>query len=320
MKLIVFDYARLMRLPLVLSVVADILLGGLLLQRNQLTTSDMIELAILTAASACLYLAGMVFNDLFDVKQDTQERPDRPIPSGAVSWISALILGTALIAGGIGLASLANEYAMYVAMGLAGVILFYDGFKHLAFAPLVMGLCRGGNVLLGSTHAWPLGESRVDVVILGLVIIAMICFIAGITFLARTEAIGVTKGQIALCRGGYLAAFVILLMTFLLEHGVGDVVSGQGPIRAGEGWLILIGTLVVAYRFDCWFRQRVAQIEQAEKKPPLIGRTVGQMLGYYPLLAALTLVTIRPSMWPAALLIALLRWGIVWGRKYIPIT
>jgi len=320
MKLIVFNYARLMRLPLVLSVAADILLGGLLLNRDPITTQSVIELAILTAESACLYLAGMVFNDLFDVKQDTQERPDRPIPSGAISWRSALILGGALIAGGIGLASLANGYAMYVAMGLAGLILFYDGFKHLAFAPLVMGLCRGGNVLLGSTHAWPLGESRVDVIILGLVSVAMISFIAGITFLARTEAIGVTKGQIALCRGGYLGAFVILLMAFLLEHGVGDVVSGQGPIRAGEGWLILIGTLVVAYRFDRWFRQRVVQIEQAEKKPPLIGRTVGQMLGYYPLLAALTLVTIRPSMWPAAVLIALLRWGIVWGRKYIPIT
>ncbi|WP_459558316.1 UbiA family prenyltransferase [Lacunimicrobium album] len=320
MKLIVFNYARLMRLPLVLSVVADILLGGLLLKRDAVTTSDVIELAILAAASACLYLAGMVFNDLFDVKQDTQERPDRPIPSGAVSWMSALILGIALIAGGIGLASVANEFAMYVAMGLAGVILFYDGFKHLPFAPLVMGLCRGGNVLLGSTHAWPLGEPRVDVVILGLVIIAMICFIAGITFLARTEAIGISKEQIARCEIGYIRAFVLLFTAFLMEHGVGDVVSGQGPIRAGEGWLILIGTLVVAYRFDRWFRQRVVQIELAEKKPPLIGRTVGQMLGYYPLLASLTLVTIRPSMWSAALLIALLRWGIVWGRKYIPIT
>ena len=39
-------------------------------------------LVIAIVAGSCLYLAGMVFNDVFDVAIDRRERLGRPIPSG----------------------------------------------------------------------------------------------------------------------------------------------------------------------------------------------------------------------------------------------
>ena len=41
-------------------------------------------IGLLAAASALLYSAGMVLNDVFDVELDRQEQPYRPLPSGRI--------------------------------------------------------------------------------------------------------------------------------------------------------------------------------------------------------------------------------------------
>ena len=316
----IYACARLMRLPLVLSVVADILLGGLLVFGQTVTIPLLLQLAWLASISACLYLSGMVFNDVFDIEQDRRERPDRPIPSGAVPFPWAVLLGMTLMLGGVVQAWFVGETAFLVAVSLAALILLYDGFKAWAFAPFFMGLCRGANVLLGASLVEPMELSRQMQIVLGCVVVGMTLFILGVTIFARAEAVGVSKRQIAICRTCYLLSFALFLASFLVAQVV-EISAGAGTMRSGIGWWILLGTLVVAYRFDRWFRLRVASIMAEDGNlAPLVGRTVGQMLGYYPLIAALVLVTIRPSMWPAAILIAVLRWGIVWGKKYIPIT
>src|SRR5262245_31416334 len=50
------------------------------------------------AASVGLYAAGMVWNDIADRRVDAVQRPERPLPSGKVSTLAAITLGTALIA------------------------------------------------------------------------------------------------------------------------------------------------------------------------------------------------------------------------------
>src|SRR5207249_291792 len=85
------DPAATVRLPNVFTAFADIGLG--ILATWQLTPEAFAlgELGwvwsalFLMAASGCLYCAGMVFNDVFDLEQDKRERPSRPIPSGRVS-------------------------------------------------------------------------------------------------------------------------------------------------------------------------------------------------------------------------------------------
>ena len=58
-----------------------------------------------------LYLAGMALNDLADREEDARERPERPIPSGAVSPRAAALIGGSLLLGGV-LAARARRCAM----------------------------------------------------------------------------------------------------------------------------------------------------------------------------------------------------------------
>src|SRR5439155_18185937 len=83
-------YAELVRLPNVFTAVADIALGALAVSA---LPSRWLPFLLLVLASACLYSAGMVWNDFFDIEQDRKERPFRPIPSGRIrrrtaAWIA----------------------------------------------------------------------------------------------------------------------------------------------------------------------------------------------------------------------------------------
>src|SRR5262245_55663963 len=98
-------YAQLVRLPNLPSAVADILLAALAVGA---LPGRWPTFALLALASACLYCAGMAFNDYFDVEQDRRERPFRPIPSGRVTPRQAARLGAALLAAGVALALLAG--------------------------------------------------------------------------------------------------------------------------------------------------------------------------------------------------------------------
>src|SRR5437667_10407683 len=95
-------YAQLVRLPNLPTALADICLAALALA-VQPPAGDLVEgfpgvrLALLLLASACLYSAGMVWNDYFDQEQDKHERPSRPLPSGRVKPAEAVRLGSALL-------------------------------------------------------------------------------------------------------------------------------------------------------------------------------------------------------------------------------
>ena len=75
------DLAELVRLPAVLSVPGDVLVGAAASGqvRNVRRTAGLV------ASSSCLYLAGMALNDYADREVDAVERPGRPIPSGRVT-------------------------------------------------------------------------------------------------------------------------------------------------------------------------------------------------------------------------------------------
>src|SRR5579864_6868436 len=93
-------YLQLCRLPAVFSAMADIFAGYLLTHASPPTLAPAATFGLLLGASSCLYLAGMVLNDVFDREVDARERPGRPIPSGRVSLTVAIGLGFALLAAG----------------------------------------------------------------------------------------------------------------------------------------------------------------------------------------------------------------------------
>src|SRR5437867_1617930 len=96
-----FAYAQLMRLPNIFTAMADPLAGWFVVGGG----APAWHVLLLVGASACLYTSGIVFNDYFDYELDRLERPERPLPSGAISRAMAGGLGTALMASGLALAA-----------------------------------------------------------------------------------------------------------------------------------------------------------------------------------------------------------------------
>ena len=157
---------RLSRLPNVFTAMADIAMGFLFVHPQLEPLSTFLFLLV---ASSCLYTAGMVLNDVYDVEQDRRERPERPLPSGQIDVRWARKLGYGLLAIGVIAACVAGVRdwrlntpgafdpwrAGAVGLLLATCVVLYDaGLKRTFVGPVVMGSCRFFNVLLGMSTAW----------------------------------------------------------------------------------------------------------------------------------------------------------------------
>jgi 4-hydroxybenzoate polyprenyltransferase len=164
------------------------------------------RLAFLLAATTGLYGGGIVLNDVFDAQLDSVERPERPIPSGAISLKNASLFGALLLVAGVAMAFLCSPLSGGVALATALAVLLYDAWgKHQnILGPINMGLCRGLNLLLGMTVAgvWPAGRAPLALITL--------CYIAGITALSRGEVRGGTRTAANISLAWLLGAAVVL--------------------------------------------------------------------------------------------------------------
>ncbi|MCC7084705.1 MAG: UbiA family prenyltransferase [Pirellulales bacterium] len=181
-------YLQLLRLPNVFTAMADIAMGFWITHSS---FGPLGVLALLLLASSCLYTAGMVLNDVYDVELDRRERLGRPLPSGAIPYEGAWRLGWSLLAAGILWGWLAAGLACRLAPGilataLAAAVVMYDRLgatKRVGpIGPLLMGGCRALNVLLGMSAAEPVREIQ------PLVAVGFGIYIAGITWFSRSEA------------------------------------------------------------------------------------------------------------------------------------
>ena len=147
------------------------------------------HVAMLCVALSLFYEGGMFLNDAFDREIDRAERPERPIPSGAIDAASVLAWGFALLAAGTGLvAALAIAHggggiAVVSALALAAVIVFYDmHHKGNPLSPFVMGLCRAG---VYTTAALSVSGALAPAVLVGAG--ALIAYLIGLTYVAKQE-------------------------------------------------------------------------------------------------------------------------------------
>ena len=146
-------------------------------------------IAIICLAISLLYIAGMFLNDAFDRTVDAIERPERPIPSGEVSAAEVFGAGFALLAfgvlaiAGVAFATGAGWLPIGSAVGLAGLIVYYD-MRHKAnpFAPVVMGLCRVGAY---TTAALAGGAAVDESLMIGCGL--LLAYLIGLSFIARNE-------------------------------------------------------------------------------------------------------------------------------------
>jgi 4-hydroxybenzoate polyprenyltransferase len=204
-------YAQLVRLPNLATALADICLAALALAWQP--AGRVVDgfpfgiFVLLLVSSACLYMAGMVWNDYFDVDQDRRERPFRPIPLGKVTLREAAGLGAGLMLMGVALTIPVGGPSVWLAIALVVAILAYDrGLKRTWAGPVGMGLCRFLNVLLGlslaGTLAMPWAIHLAGVV--GL-------YIVGVTWFARTEARESNQTALQGAAAVMLAALVLAL-------------------------------------------------------------------------------------------------------------
>lgn len=145
-------WIELIRLPNIFTIPGDILAGVFLAGIN---TGEIHLILPVIIISFFLYISGLMLNDYFDRETDKLERPSRPIPSGRVKPESVLTVSLVLI--GIALALSLMATARILVFRIVLIIVFLV-FSYNAFArkiPLigfiVMGLCRGFNVILGAS-------------------------------------------------------------------------------------------------------------------------------------------------------------------------
>jgi 4-hydroxybenzoate polyprenyltransferase len=232
-------WLQLFRAPNLFTVPGEPLAGYLLASYGAVEPKLFLPLV----ASVCLYAGGLLLNDLVDLREDLAERPQRPLPSGAASWIAVNVVMGLLFLGALALCLVAGRWTLGVGVALLGAILSYNlGNKRLpVVGALNMGLCRGLSVLLGAT-AVPHGElsvplmlnGRLDHLVVALLFVTF--YIAAITHLARFE----TKNT-APAFARWLPAVVMLAgwMTFFPMVG--------GPNRAPTFALFLLGFVLSAH-------------------------------------------------------------------------
>jgi hypothetical protein len=266
--------AELVRLPSVLTVPGDVLLGT----SASRDAIDLVETAGLAASSCCLYLAGMALNDYADRAVDGEERPHRPIPSGRVDPVFALRLAQGLTAASlIAAVATGGRRALAVALPLAATVWAYDlKLKTTPAGPPTMALARSLDVLLGA----PPGNRRAA--------LAPAAVVAGhtltVTLVSRHEARGGTSlvGRAALAGTAAVTAGAAAVVTRRRRRGDGPrgLTGRASRLRPAAG----VG-LLGAYAATLGRAELAAA---RDPSPARLQRAVGTgVLGLMPLEAAM---------------------------------
>lgn len=150
-KQVLNDWLQLVRLPNLPTVFGDPI-AGFLLAAGSTDPDSLLRLFPAVAASLFLYISGLILNDCIDCKENSENRPDRPLPSGRIPIYLALPAGLGIGCMGIGSAFIAGPRTGAVALILYGTIFLYNGVtKNMpVIGSLTMGSCRGLSLVLGA--------------------------------------------------------------------------------------------------------------------------------------------------------------------------
>ena len=185
------QYLLLIRLPNVFTVPTNILVGYFSL--TSVSDANIIHISMLMVSSALLYIAGIVFNDYFDLSTDRKERPSRPLPSGRISMRSALVLAIVTLMAANVVAFMVSIASLIITAMLSSVILAYDyRVKRVRLGPATMGLARFLNVFLGASPALLLISDLPWMTLFAAV--CMFAYVYSITLMSRREVGQYEKG------------------------------------------------------------------------------------------------------------------------------
>ena len=227
-------------------------------------------IAVAAAAMALFYTAGMILNDVLDYDVDRVQRPERPLPSGAVGRDAAIAAVVALFVAGEGLLLIAGVEAALAGLGLVALIVLYDAWhKGNALSPVLMGGCRA---LVYFVAAFAVaGEVPIEVATAAAV---LLLYIVGLTQVAKAES------------GGLLAAWPLAAVLAAIGYWVGWVDSV---------WMAL---LLVAFAAWVWRALRLVRSQHR------IGAGVASLIAGVSLFDALAVASAGGSLAAAAVCLA----------------
>lgn len=266
-------YLQLTRPANLVTALTDILAGMAIAQFTFSDTSP----ALLLISTLGLYGGGVVMNDVFDAKLDSIERPERPIPSGKVPLPAAATLGITLLLFGILTAGFFNVQSGMIAVVIAMLTILYNRFAkhHVFFGPVTMGMCRGGNLILGMSV---LPESFTK---WGWIAVLPIAYIGAITLISQDEVHGGKKRTL------YIAAMLYLI-----------VLSAQLTIARQLGNILYTLPFVLLHT---WLIGRPLWNAIQNPLGPLIGKAV--KAGVISLIVMNASWCVAFGLWPLALIV-----------------
>jgi 4-hydroxybenzoate polyprenyltransferase len=238
------SYAQLMRLPAMFTVFSNVIAAYCVavaywaVADSDIHTILSLQFLLTLLASLCLYHAGMVLNDCFDLEIDRRERPQRPLPAGAVGITTAWNLGWGLLGAGLILAFLVSIQTLIIAATLALAILAYDsGSRRGWYAAINMGLCRYLN--------WIMVISAVGLDWkLALLPIPVFFYVVALTRISQEEADAADRGVLMIA-ATVLTAGAMCWMLWYLIGLFSDIV---GAIALLLAFAFLIWRFVLLYR------------------------------------------------------------------------
>ncbi len=149
-------WAQLVRLPNVFTLFSDCIAAAVVATHLAWPLTAFLPTLV---ASLFAYWAGMILNDVVDIEDDRQTRPERPLAAGDISPVIAghVANGMLLVAPIIILAVMTVHKSLALWMGiafLAAILLsmsvraYNSPIKQTPLGPLLMGACRGLNILM----------------------------------------------------------------------------------------------------------------------------------------------------------------------------
>ncbi|MGQ9542928.1 MAG: UbiA family prenyltransferase [Candidatus Bathyarchaeia archaeon] len=108
--------------------------------------------AILGASTAAFLMAGtMAINDYYDLEVDRVNRPDKPLPSGIINPLHAIILGVTACGLGLVAAALLNISSLLIALFALVLMLYYNAKGKRGGLPgnIIVSTCIGLPFIYG---------------------------------------------------------------------------------------------------------------------------------------------------------------------------
>lgn len=268
-------WAQLVRVPNTLTACADVLAGFSIAVGPWFAIHGIaVSLLLMCSASVCLYWAGMVLNDVHDIEADRIQRRKGPLVDGRIYIQTAAIAGWVLLFTGVLLAGVSSYLLpdpsntstrnpskwLVVGIGslLAMVIAAYDSrLKATIFGPLLMGMCRGLNLLLGISLGWCLVWPRdSDWIVIAVAVFGHVGFVMGITLAARRESL-LDQSSTRLAIAWVISVLGIVAISLCPLWARGPLWARDRALRLDPKSLypILIGLLMVP-----WLRRAVLSV------------------------------------------------------------